>query len=169
MRLLTFIAIALFATASQAAFLLNDKNDLELPISSNVRYQEVTARAYSFTTTVDNQEVQIAAAIPFTINQAAGTYPAVGAWRLYIDGDGYLSIPINDNFGKPVTAKMWNGDILINEGRWCYDNKIADGGLMASIKYVVPTAGTHVIRLQYVGSQLSTVGTLRSRARLQVW
>lgn len=163
------IAALLFASTANAAFLLDSRSDTELAISSNVRYQEVTARQYDFTTTVDNQEVTIAVAIPFTINQAGGTFPAVAAWRLYLDGNGYTSISIKDNFGQPVTAKQWNGDIITNEGRWCYDTKIQDGALTSTLKYIIPTAGTHSLRLQYSGSQLSVIGTLRSRARLQVW
>lgn len=148
--------------------LLNDKNDTELAISSNFRYQEVTARQWDFVTTVANQEVTIAVAIPFTVHQAGGVFPAVAAWRLYLDGNGYTSININDNFGQPIVAKQWNGDLITNEGRWCYDTKIQDGSLTATLKYIVPTAGNHSLRLQYSGSQLSIVGTIRSRAHVQV-
>lgn len=149
--------------------LINNVNDAELAISSNNRYQEVTARQWDFVTTVPDQEVTIAVAIPFTMHQAGGTFPAVAAWRLYLDGNADNSFNITDNFGQPVVAKQWNGDIITNEGRWCYDTKIQDGSLTATLKLIVPTAGQHSLRLRYSGSTTAIVGTLRSRARVQVW
>lgn len=148
--------------------LLDDKNDTESSFSSMVRYQEVTARSWTFTTTEENEEVLVCLALPFTIRQPNGTYPTPNAVRLYLDGDDWVYIPTNDNFGQPVTQRQWSGEVLTNEGRWAYDNQIHDGSLTATIRKQIAIPGEHTIRLNFGGGQLAAIMTTRSRARMQV-
>jgi len=136
--------------------LLDQALDTEPVISSNTALKEVQAEIFSFDTAQANQEVTFAITIPFTVHQTiAGSQN--GAYRLYLDGDA-------------IVGNQWNGTLIMNGGAWCFQaNLPTNGRCSGTVKLVIPTSGTHKIRLMYAGSSTVTIGTLRSRRRYQIW
>lgn len=139
--------------------LQNVIKDNELPITSNVAYHEVLAESCQFTTTTENQMVDIQVVIPFTVHQTIAGQQN-GAFRVYLDGDAYITIG---------SATQWNGQLLINGGAWCFSAILpTDGRCSGIVTVTIPTVGAHTIYTQYSGSTTVTIGTLRSRRRYQV-
>lgn len=140
--------------------LLDKKMNTELAASSNTPYHEVLMEKISFTTTEEDEEVCISMSIPFSGHIVAGV-AASNAIRVYLDGDAYYAVSF---------AKYWNGTMLLNSGSFpSVVNLPQVGHLSGTIRTVIKEPGVHCIYVQSSGGTLSTVSTIKSERRYQVW
>lgn len=137
--------------------LLDIVGDNEVKREALQPYIEVEAEQFEFETERDNQIVQFNITLPVTFEHKAFGFQN-GAFRVYLDGDGYHT-----------NGKQWNGWLLANGGSWCFWRKLTTGGRVScSYYYAVPKAGKHIIRTMFVGGDKKMSGVLRSRRHYQV-
>ena len=163
MRKLFLLAVSLmFSTVVFADSLLLDvTKSNEVQLSSNVAYQEVLAEQFTFETTVPDQQVTISISWPFSIHQTIDG-DENGAFRVYLDGDAFLSFPSG--------AKQWNGLLAGNGGGWCARANVPNSSHSSiTHKFTIANPGTHTLRMMYAGTKAWTIGTLRTVRRYQVW
>lgn len=140
--------------------LLDKKLNTELAASSNTVYHEVFMERVDFTTTEENEEVNISISIPFSGHIVSGN-PASNAIRVYLDGDSYYAYSY---------ATYWNGELLLNSGTFPgVINLPMVSHLSGSLRKVIAEPGVHSIFVMSSGASLSTVSTIKSERRYQVW
>ena len=140
--------------------LLDKKLNTELMASSNTIYHEVFMERVDFTTTEENEEVNINISIPFSGHIVSGN-AASNAIRVYLDGDSYYTYSY---------AAYWNGELLLNSGTFpSVINLPMVGHLSGSLRKVITEPGVHSIFVMSSGASLSTVSTIKSERRYQVW
>lgn len=135
--------------------------DSELAFTSTTALYEIyTGISKTFVTTIANQMVYIDVNLPYTITKPSSG-ASNGTFRLYLDGTA------QDAGG----GKQWNGQLMGHSGGWQNATNIpTDAPHLKVHRWVtVPTVGTHTLRLQYAGTDITTIGTLRSRQFWQVW
>lgn len=140
--------------------LLDKKLNTELMASSNTAYHEVFMERVDFITTEENEEVNISISIPFSGHIVSGS-AASNAIRVYLDGDSYYPYSY---------AAYWNGELLLNSGTFpSVVNLPMVGHLSGSLRKVITDPGVHSIFVMSSGASLSTVSTIKSERRYQVW
>lgn len=138
-------------------FLLDIIGDSEVKYSLPVPFIDLEVERFSFETEYDDQLVLFNITLPVTFQHNAFGFQN-GAFRVYLDGDGY-----HEN------GKQWNGLLLANGGGWCFWPKLTTGARVScSYFYRVPKAGKHTIRTMFVGGCEKMSGVLRSRRHYQV-
>jgi len=141
--------------------ILDLKVNTELANSPDATYHEKLMEIIHFTTDCDDQDVIINIVIPFS-GHIVELPASSNALRVYLDGDAYYEYSY---------ASYWNGELLLNSGTFTpvLVNYPMVGMLSGSVRKKIPHAGDHIITVQCAGGTMSTVTTIKSQRRYQVW
>lgn len=133
----------------------------ELTSAPDAAYHEKCMEIINFTTDCDNQEVIISVIIPFS-GHVTQLPASSNALRVYLDGDAYYNYSY---------ASYWNGELLLNSGTFTppVANHPIVSVLSGVIRKTIAKAGPHTINVQSAGGTVSTVTTIKSQRRYQVW